>query len=182
MYWFLHLSFIGIMSVYNYIQIIAWTKSLTLFKICNNHAMTFPWQMPHCICSKLMEDKYIAKINAVLFITLKNTSLQLILPLVLFMTLFTINRIHNHEVKKLECKYYGSLKHLSEIIFFLRREMLLLLISLLRSTLKITITFYEFNKLKQHLWSCYFFFLLTQYKVLNFTMDLNTYYFDSHRR
>lgn len=62
--------------------------------------------------------------------------------------------------------------------FFHRKEMLFL--SLLSNTYKMTATFYEFNKFKQHF--IVFFFILIQYQVLNFTMDLNILDSNSFRK
>ena len=66
------------------------------------------------------------------------------------------------------------------MVFFHRKEMLFL--SLLSNTYKMTATFYEFNKFKQHFIVFFFFFILTQYQVLNFTMDLNIHDSKSFRK
>lgn len=65
------------------------------------------------------------------------------------------------------------------MVFFHRKEMLFL--SLLSNTSKMTATFYEFNKFKQH-FIVFFSFILTQYQVLNFTMDLNIHDSKSFRK
>lgn len=83
----------------------------------------------------------------------------MILPLIVFITPFTINWIYHHEVKNLNVRCYGSFKNINEITFFHRKEMLLLLIPLLSNTLKTIATFYEFNKFKQHVIGFVFFIL-----------------------